>query len=49
MRNRTLLLIVIVLVVAYFVVRGRFDVRNLPWNRGQAGTIFPTGHYGGGQ
>lgn len=49
MRNRTLVLIVIALVAAYVVLRGRLNVNQLPWNQGQAGTIFGSGHYGGGQ
>lgn len=49
--NRTLLIIVAVLVVAWLVLRSRgMSSASLPWNRGQAGSIFQSGlHMGGGQ
>lgn len=49
MKNRTLLIILGVVVVGWFLMRGTGHVSNLPWNVGQAGSIFQGGHGGGGQ
>lgn len=46
-RNRHLVLLLAILVVAWLVLRGP---RVQPWNVGQAGSIFQSGaHFGGGQ
>lgn len=49
--NRTLLIVAVALVALWFVLRrGGVNVSQLPWNQGQAGTIFqPGAHMGGGQ
>lgn len=49
--NRTLLIIAVVLVGAWLLLRSRgMGSASLPWNRGQAGSIFQSGlQMGGGQ
>ena len=49
--NRNLLIVLAVVVVAWLALRSHtLRTSNLPWNRGQAGTIFqPGAQMGGGQ
>ena len=48
--DRNLLIIAAVVIVAWVVLHARSTATAaLPWNRGQAGSIFQGGHGGGGQ
>lgn len=49
--NRTLLILLAVLAGAWLLLRSqsRLSTSQLPWNRGQAGSIFQGGQMGGGQ
>lgn len=48
--NRTLVVVAVVLIAAWLVLRSRGSIDSLPWNQGQAGSIFQPGlHMGGGQ
>lgn len=49
--NRTLLIVAVVLIAGWLLLRSRaLASAQLPWNRGQAGSIFQTGlQMGGGQ
>ena len=47
--NRNLLILAAVLIGGWLLLRGTGHVSRLPWNVGQAGSIFQSGHGGGGQ
>ena len=48
--NRTLLIVAVGLVAVWFVLRSQgMNPSQLPWNKGQAGSIFQGGLMGGGQ
>lgn len=48
--NRNLLILAAVLIGAYLLLRPSLSTAQLPWNRGQAGSIFQPGlKMGGGQ
>lgn len=48
--NRTLVIIAVVLIGAWLILRSRGGMGQLPWNQGQAGSIFQAGlQMGGGQ
>lgn len=48
--NRTLLVVAAVLIGAWLLLRqAGMNSASLPWNRGQAGSIFQGGLGGGGQ
>lgn len=49
MSNRNLLIIAAVLIGAWFVLLKQTAPSQLPWNVGQAGSIFQGGQGGGGQ
>jgi hypothetical protein len=49
-RTQTLVIILLVLGGAWLWMHAqRGGTGSLPWNRGQAGSIFQGGHMGGGQ
>ena len=47
MRNRHLIVLLVLVVAAVVLVRGHSGL--LPWNQGQAGSIFDGRYAGGGQ
>lgn len=48
MSSRTLLVIAVALIGTWLLLRASGN-SPLPWNQGQAGSIFQGGHGGGGQ
>jgi len=50
MSNRNLIILAAVLIGAWLLLRhAPRSASSLPWNRGQAGSIFQSGYGGGGQ